>query len=104
MGRGGRMNLAELIIALIIIFIAISMIMYSSISYVTQLRNFKTREEEVLQGFDFVNYAYDYVNSLIKNTSTPVVDFATVKDEGSLIVISDSEGKNSIRIIKWPSQ
>ena len=95
------MNLAELMIALIIIFIAISMVMYSSLSYVTQLRTFKDREEEVLQDFDFVNYAYDYINAIVKGTSTPVVDFAEVTSEGSLIVISDPEGKKSIRIIKW---
>ena len=95
------MNLTELMIALIIILIAISMIMYSTISYVIQLRRFKNLEEKVLTDFNVVNYAYDYLNALVNNTDTPTVDFANVTEEGTLIVISDPDGKTRIRIIKW---
>ena len=95
------MNLVELMIALILILIAVSMVIYSTMSYVNQLRNFKDREDKVLRDFDFVNYAYDYMNSLVRGESTPVVDFATVEDEGTVVKIKDKEGSMSIRIIKW---
>ncbi len=95
------MNLVELMIALILILIAVVMIIYSTMAYVNQLRNFKNREDRVLQDFDFVNYAYDYMNSLVRGESTPVVDFATVEDEGTVVEIKDKNGSMSIRIIKW---
>ena len=101
MERGGRMNLPELLIALIIIFIAASMVMYTTITYVTQLKRFKVLEEKVLKDFNVVNYAYDYLNALLNDSSTPDVDFASITYEGSLIVISDPENETRIRIIKW---
>lgn len=93
--------MVELMIALILILIAVVMIIYSTMAYVNQLRNFKNREDRVLQDFDFVNYAYDYMNSLVRGESTPVVDFATVEDEGTVVKIKDKNGSMSIRIIKW---
>ncbi len=95
------MSMVELMIALILILIAVVMIIYSTMAYVNQLRNFKNREDRVLQDFDFVNYAYDYMNSLVRGESTPVVDFATVEDEGTVVEIKDKNGSMSIRIIKW---
>ena len=95
------MSMVELMIALILILIAVVMIIYSTMAYVNQLRNFKNREDRVLQDFDFVNYAYDYMNSLVRGESTPVVDFATVEDEGTVVKIKDKNGSMSIRIIKW---
>ena len=95
------MNLPELLISLIIIFIAISVIMYSTISYVTQLKRFKDLEGKVLTDFNVVNYAYDYLNALVNGTTPDSVDFANVTEEGTLVVISDPENKTRIRIIKW---